>query len=231
MTRTSDRSREIYELRITLRGTKPPIWRRVAVEADVTLAELHEIVQIAMGWLDGHLHQFRMKIKVVPPRPAEIARIAQSGGWEGLEARLRDERIFCDLCFDGMDGEDERQVRLSELCPKVKDKLLYDYDFGDGWEHSVEVTKMRPPKDGVRYPTCLAGKRACPPEDCGGVWGYYDMLAALADPKHLEHEHYSEWLGGDFDSDLFDPNEANDVFAEWKRHIRLKIVSNSECKE
>ncbi len=212
----------IHELRITLRGTKPPIWRRIAVPADFTLAELHEIIQLVMGWMDGHLHQFRLKTASSRPKPSDLARIVSSGDWTDLGLRLRGERVFTDRRVEDMEGEDERAVSLADLGLRAKQKLLYEYDFGDDWEHAVELGKTYAPTEGVRYPVCLAGKGACPPEDCGGVWGYYEMLAALRDPKHPEHDERREWLGGAFDPDAFDLEDVNARLATWHRHPRGK---------
>jgi len=118
--------------------------------------------------------------------------------------------------IEDMVGEDEDTVTLAEVCPKVKSKLTYEYDFGDGWEHIIEVQKIEEPKPGVEYPVCLAGKKACPPEDCGGVYGYYHMLDVVADPDHEEHDDIVEWLGDDFDADAFDIDEVNDMLAQWR---------------
>jgi len=194
MARKTDSETSILELRITLRSSKPPIWRRVAVPGGVTLAELHDIVQIVMGWFDEHLHQFRFKIKARPPSSIELMRLVQTQGLQVAAKLVRSERVFTDRSRGDIEGEDESTVSLGELSRKVKDKILYEYDFGDGWQHTLEVTKTYAPKDGVRYPVCLAGKLACPPDDCGGIWGYYEMLAAMEDPKHPEHETYRQWL-------------------------------------
>jgi hypothetical protein len=184
----------IYHLRITLRGSKPAIWRRVAVPLDITLGQLHEVVQIAMGWTDSHLHQFV----------------------------LRGERVFMPMTTPfgeptEMEGEDEDAVTLDEVCPKIKGKLIYEYDFGDGWEHIIEVQKIEAPKAGVEYPVCLSGKKACPPEDCGGIYGYCHMLEVIADPEHEEHDDLAEWLDDDFDPDAFDIDEVNAMLAEWRK--------------
>jgi hypothetical protein len=100
-------------------------------------------------------------------------------------------------------------VRLQDVAPAAKTKFIYEYDFGDGWEHQVVVEKVLPAEPGLRYPVLLAGKRACPPEDCGGPWGYEELLAILANPKHKEHKAMRAWLGGPFDAEAFDLAEAN----------------------
>lgn len=214
---------DIYMLRITLRDSKPPIWRRVAVPSHITLGQLHEVIQIAMGWTNSHLHQFVLRDKSLKPGRDEIRRAIEADNWsDELMGRMRGERVFTMLTTPfgdptEMEGEDEDAVTLAEVCPKVKSKLTYEYDFGDGWEHTIEVQKIEAPKPGVEYPACLAGKLACPPEDCGGIYGYYHMLDVVADPDHEEHEDLVEWLGDDFDHEAFDIDEVNDVLTEWRK--------------
>ncbi|MCF7732997.1 MAG: plasmid pRiA4b ORF-3 family protein [Akkermansiaceae bacterium] len=111
--------------------------------------------------------------------------------------------------FDGFDIEDEREFSLAGLAPAARKKLRYEYDFGDGWLHEILVEKLLPPDPAMRHPVCTAGKNACPPEDCGGIYGYYDVLAAVNDPKHPEHEERLEWLGGSFDPESFDLDAVN----------------------
>lgn len=213
----------IYQLRITLRDSKPPIWRRVAVPSDITLGQLHEVIQIAMGWTNSHLHQFMLQDKSLINRdPKVIARLSDEGRYDDIFAATRGIRVFVAKVTPfgdptEMEGEDEDTVTLAEVCPKVKSKLIYEYDFGDGWEHTIEVQKIEEPKPGVESPVCLAGKLACPPEDCGGIYGYYHMLDAVADPDHEEHDDLVEWLGDDFDPDAFDIDEVNDMLAEWRK--------------
>jgi hypothetical protein len=101
------------------------------------------------------------------------------------------------------------QRRLQQVVSRVKDKLIYEYDFGDSWEHELLIEKILPPEAGKRYPVCLTGKRACPPEDCGGIWGYASFLEAIQDPQHPEHEEMVEWVGGKFNPEAFDLDEVN----------------------
>lgn len=214
-------SRQIYTLRITLRDTKPPIWRRVAVPSDITLGQLHEVIQIAMGWTDSHLHHFMLQDKSLKRGPEVIARLAEEGRYDEIFTASRGIRVFGPRTdpFGGeldMEGEDEDAVTLAEVCPEVKRKLTYEYDFGDGWEHVIEVQKILEPKPGEAYPICLAGRQACPPEDCGGVPGYYRLLDIIADPKHDEHEDMIEWLGEEFNPDAFDMDEVNEMLGEWR---------------
>jgi hypothetical protein len=214
------KERRIYEVRITLSGSKPLIWRKLAVPSDITLGRLHEVIQIAMGWTDSHLHQFMLQDKSLRKGPEVIAQLTEAGRYDEIFTATRGIRVFvpCRPGFDelDMDGEDEDAATLSGLCPKVKSKLIYEYDFGDGWEHTIEVQKIVEPEPGAQYPVCLAGKKACPPEDCGGVWGYYDLLEAVADQKHENHDDMLEWLGDDFDPEAFDLDEVNTMLAEWR---------------
>lgn len=171
----------IFQLKVTLRGSKPPIWRRVQVEETARLGDLHAIIQCVMGWTDSHLHQFIIK--------GEYYGVPTAGDFEEVK--------------------DEDKFNLGGTVGKAKGKFVYEYDFGDSWEHEILVEKILPREAGVTYPRCLDGKRACPPEDCGGIWGYHDMLAAVADPKHPEHEELIEWLDGEFDPKAFDLEEVN----------------------
>lgn len=173
----------IYQIKVTLNGSKPPIWRRIQVRGDITLAKLHGILQVVMGWEDYHLHAFRV---------------------EGIEYGRPD---------PDFPVQSDKRVKLEQLIPGEKTKFRYEYDFGDAWEHVLEVEKILPPEPDAHYPRCLAGKRACPPEDVGGIWGYADFLAAVRDPKHPEHEELLEWAGGEFDPEAFDLDAVNRTLA------------------
>jgi|SRR5579862_3015834 len=181
MRKTTPRAPQaVYQLKITLRGAKPPIWRRVQVPADFTLKKLHRVIQLAMGWTDSHLHLFDV------------------GGIH-----------YSDPEFEVEETNNEARIRLSQAAPVEKAKFRYEYDFGDSWDHEILVEKILPPDPAVRYPICLTGKRACPPEDCGGVWGYAELLETLADPDSEDHEEMLEWLDGDFDPEEFDVEMTN----------------------
>jgi hypothetical protein len=171
----------VYQLKITLRDVKPPVWRRVEVK-DCSLADLHDVIQICMGWDGGHLHAFEI-------------------GGEQYSAPDLD---------GATDAEDASKVKLSKVVGWGIKKFTYTYDFGDNWEHVIEVEKELPAEPGVAYPRCVAGKRACPPDDCGGPWGYADFLEAIQDPKHPEHEELLEWAGGEFDPEHFDIEAVNE---------------------
>jgi hypothetical protein len=172
----------IYQLKVTLADSEPPIWRRVLVPGDISLARLHAVLQVAMGWQNSHLHQF-------------IVGDTRYGEPDPMVAEL--------------EFKNERTATLNHEAPRAEDRFTYEYDFGDSWEHEIVVEKITPPEPGVRYPVCVAGERACPPEDCGGVWGYADFVEAVRDPKHPEHDEMIEWLGGEFDPEAFDREEAN----------------------
>lgn len=179
----------IYQLKVTLRGIRPPIWRRFQVRGDVTLARLHHVLQVAMGWTDSHLHQFRVGREVYGvPDPEDF-------DW-------------------GPPVRDERRVKLSSVLRAEKARMVYQYDFGDDWEHDVRVEKILPPDPAAEAAVCVAGRRACPPEDCGGVWGYENLLGALADPNDPERAEMLEWLGGSWDAEEFDPVTVNELLSD-----------------
>ncbi len=177
---------KIYQFKISLKGIRPPIWRRVLVPANYTFKELHDVIQNAMGWYDCHLHQFEIK---------------------NFKGRI----IIGTEEFDEYDDCDEfeHKVKLSKYFKLPKDKATYEYDFGDGWEHEIILEKVLPVAAEESYPKCIAGKRACPPEDCGGVWGYEELLEIINDPDHEEYEERKEWLDEEFDAEKFDKDEID----------------------
>ncbi len=174
----------IYQLKVTLAGSKPPIWRRVQTPGSTTLAGLHRIIQKVMGWENQHLHQFSIGGVIYgPPEP--------------------------DLDDAAFEMKDERRARLFQVAPTVGGKFTYEYDFGDGWEHSVVVERIMEPQPGVHYPHCVAGRRACPPEDSGGVWGYDDLIETLKNPSNPEYEEMREWVGDNFNPEAFSLDAVN----------------------
>jgi Plasmid pRiA4b ORF-3-like protein len=184
---------KIYQLKVTLIDTKPPIWRRLLVPAELTLAQLHDVLQDAMGWEECHLHEFRI-------------------GRQRFGVPDPDDRLT-----GGDAPMDERKARLFDVLGKVGAKADYTYDFGDGWEHRIAVKKVLPPEPGIPYPVCTAGKLHGPPEDCGGVGGYYDFLEAIRDPEHERHEELLEWVGDAFDPEAFSIDEVNRRLARFHR--------------
>lgn len=182
--RPSSTANEVYQLKIILRDVRPPIWRRVLVTDATTLHQLHWIVQAAMGWTNSHLHQFIIDDEYYSQKDFEL------DDW-------------------GHEVKNENRVRLAALSLAPKRKFTYEYDFGDGWEHEIMVEKVLTSEAGARYPQCVAGKRACPLEDCGGVWGYERFLEVIKDEDDPEHEEMLEWAGGSFDPEAFNLEEVN----------------------
>jgi hypothetical protein len=168
-------SDEIYQLKITLKGSKPPIWRRVQTPASTTLQRVHAIIQQSMRWYNSHLHEFHVEDMLVGD-PEQLC------GW-------------------GMGEEpevvDEADITLADFKLREGAKFEYVYDFGDDWQHQILLEKKLERERNTHYPICIKAVKAGPPEDVGGIWGYYNMLEALDDPEHPEHEEFSEWLSGE----------------------------------
>lgn len=181
---------QIYQVKITLNGSQPAIWRKLLIPSDILLSVFHNIIQIAMGWENSHLHQFIKDEIFYLPKMAD------------------------DIFWDDLDSVDYKKMKVSDLLKKEKEKIVYEYDFGDSWEHEIVLEKVLPVDNNQAYPFCLGGKKACPPEDCGGVWGYESMLQVIKDPEHQEHEDMIEWLGEDFDPAYFNAAEVNAVFKQ-----------------
>ena len=197
-------SDSIYQLKITLKNIKPPIWRSILIPADATFRDLHEAIQLSFGWTDSHLHDFS----------------TEKDKYRGLYI----DRKITDLeTLDGIDpwGEppaDERKVTLRERLKQEEQHIAYMYDFGDSWEHDIILEKILPRDKNMEFPACIAGKRGCPPDDCGGTGGYEHLIAILADPKHEEHADMLEWLGienaEEFDPEEFDAVTANEMLRD-----------------
>ena len=177
--------REIYQIKVSLIGSKPPIWRRLLVASSTDLSIMHEIIQIAMGWTDSHLHQFLVgDIRYGDPDPDwDTGMISEAG------------------------------IRVRDILREPKDWIIYEYDFGDSWEHRVELEKKMPFSPEIVTPKCTGGRKGCPPEDVGGIWGYSEFLEAYRDNNHPEHEDLIEWAGEFFDPDSFDLDEINEILS------------------
>jgi hypothetical protein len=208
------RSTPIYQLKVTLKDTKAPIWRRFLVPGNVTMRRLHDILQVVMPWQDMHLYMFEVGREYIgEPDPEE---------WREVRPA--------------------KTTKLGQAAPAAGAKLVYEYDFGDSWRHDILVEKVLPAQPGADYPVCVAGRRASPPEDCGGAWGYEEMLAVIANPAHEEYDSTMTWLGGEFDPDVYDVAEINTILriagfvrsvaettpkplraepAQMRRHLRL----------
>ena len=187
----SKHKNQVYQLKISLKGITPMIWRRVLVD-DLTLDDLHEVIQYSMGWEDYHLYEFKIN---------------------GKSYMIQEENSF-----DMEKTIDPMTVSLHEVIREEKQLFEYTYDFGDAWEHKVVVEKIleRVPK--INYPICLDGKQNCPPEDCGGIWGYSELLEIMANKKHPEYKNMLDWLGEKYDAEAFYLEEVNEdlrvVFGE-----------------
>lgn len=202
---------KVYQLKVTVAGSDPPIWRRVLVPADSTLADLHEVCQAIMGWHNSHLHEFRApglgKASLRTNRSRQTARrfvptMDPLGGPLGL---------FLD---DDDCAADEAAAYLNDVAPSVKAHFIYIYDMGDNWEHDIVVEKILPADLEGIYPICVAGERNGPLEDSGGIGGYEDLLVVLADPSHPEHREIKSWLREVFgvrawDGEAFDLDRIN----------------------
>ena len=186
----------IYQLKATLIGIEPPIWRRIHVPGTMLLCCLHDALQAVIGWTNSHLHQFEKDGKL----------------WGVPEY---DE-------FEDLEIIDESRVPVSELLKTEGDSLLYRYDFGDDWRHQVVLEKILPAETVNRRPKCVGGERHGPPEDVGGAFGYERFLQVISDPAHEEYEHWVAWAGP-FQAEEFDPEKVNQVLSRMRwpaRHRR-----------
>ncbi len=183
----------VYQLKVTLVDSDPPIWRRILVPADMSLARLHDVLQVAMGWQDAHLHAFNVDGEEYAP--PEVSEDLETG--------------------------DERKVKLAQALHAPGDAMLYTYDMGDNWEHEVLLERvLSPGEEQGQVPRVTEGKRAGPPEDVGGVWGYDDFLQAIRDPENPEHEEYLDWVGEDFDPEAFDLQAVNRGLQRLRHTVR-----------
>jgi hypothetical protein len=174
----------IYELHVELEDIAPRIWRRLLVPAKITLPKLHDLLQLAMGWTNSHLHSF------------QIGENAYS---------------MADADLDELEMLDEKKVTLEGSLGDSIREFVYEYDFGDSWRHRIKVRDIEKPNPEWFYPLCLAGARAAPPDDVGGPPGYEEFLRAIKDPKHEEHASMLVWIGGAFDPEGFDLNAINRI--------------------
>ena len=173
--------KNIYQIKISLVDSEPPVWRRFLIIPDTLLPDLHKIIQTVMGWNNSHLHQFR-KDNVFYSEPNE----------ENPPGNI-----------------DYSAVPVTNLLKQPGDRFYYEYDFGDDWNHLIELEKIVPEEEGMTYPTCLEGAGNCPPEDSGGVLGYKELINILADPNNEEYDDISDWMGDDFDPLAFNLEDVN----------------------
>ncbi len=183
--------RSLYQIKITLEDSKPPIWRRLVVHSNIRLNVFHEAIQYSMGWLNCHLHQFEK---------------------HGVLYGIDDDEFGSDF---GPTLKDERKFRLSDILKEEKGSMIYEYDFGDGWSHKVILEKILSFDTSSELVKCINGKGACPPENCGGIWGYENLMEVISDPAHSEHEEMLDWLGVNFDPEHFNLSETNKMLLQY----------------
>ncbi len=183
--------KDIYQIKISLDDAKPSIYRTILVEPDTAFFEFHQIIQVAMGWDDYHLYSF------------------ETGDYT---IAVPDE-------FMDIDSIDPASIALNEVLKKTGDKIKYEYDFGDGWRHTIQLEKIIPYQLNKSYPTCIRGKRSCPPEDCGGIWGYENIIEIIKNKKHPEYKKTIEWVGIDFDPDYFDIEFVNETLEDIDEYL------------
>nr|XP_042913614.1 uncharacterized protein y4hQ-like [Parasteatoda tepidariorum] len=177
---TSASTSDIFQFKITLKGAQPLIWRRIQISKNATFEKFHLAVNKSMGWNESHVHEFRLKTKtdVIGPK---------------------DRSCFIDaMCWDNVLGKrnilDESKIKISTHFNKPKDSMVYVYDLGDRWTHSIVLEEILQSLPKKKYPVCLDGRRACPPDDCGGEPGFKDLLEILSNPRHPEFKEKKEWL-------------------------------------
>lgn len=176
------KAQPVLQIRIDLEEVDPPIWRRLLVPSEIRLDRLHAVIQVAMGWTDSHLHAFTI------------------GG-----------KRYGEPVDDGFSKDlDEKKFTLVKAIERNR-QFRYEYDFGDDWQHQVVLEDTFTVPIGLTFAVCLEGARSCPPEDCGGAYGYANMLAAVSDPKHEEFDEYTEWLGEGFDPEEFSLATTNAI--------------------
>lgn len=178
-----------YQIYLELKGSKPKIWRRLLVPSDVSLSDFHKVLQTVMGWTNSHLHQFIAdRQHYEPPAPKDEF-------WESY-------------------GEDYTGLTLDDILEEENDKITYEYDFGDGWEHTIKLEQIVSNDKNIKLPKCIAGAMACPPEDCGGMWGFQEFKKIIKNPKHPEHDSYLKWIGGSYDPEAFDKEQINESLSD-----------------
>jgi len=190
--------KRIFQFKITLKGISPAIYRTLQVEDSRTFYEFHHIIQIGMGWFNYHLFQFK----------------------------AGDYCISDPSMIDYKEVLNSKEVKLSDLFTGEGEKIDYEYDFGDGWMHSIRLEKILPIKLNTTYPVCIRGKRSCPPEDCGGIWGYQHLVEVMADKKHKEYRSMKAWLGTDFDPEEIDLGIINEELVDIENYINESMFED-----
>jgi hypothetical protein len=206
---------KMYQLKVELPPIEPPIWRRLLVRGDMNLGLLHAVIQVSMGWTNSHLHHFLIGDEVYTDSVFE----------ENLDSGEEPDR-------------DESKATLITVAPRAKARFVYEYDFGDSWQHLITVEKILEPVASFQgFAKCLDGGRACPPEDCGGAWGYGDVLKIIKNRRHKEHKSMMEWLGGEFNPEAFDVERANKCLQKLKwphttiDHLAKVLMARDDYRE
>ena len=199
---------KIFQLKITIKDIKPPIWRRILISNHTNFYELHLAIQEFFNWGNYHLHEFHFPYDRNPNHKIRLLGLDPEGN------------IPDDVDGDFLSYYDaqEDEVRVCNVFSKNRRTVGYLYDFGDNWEHSIKLEKVYPFKKGFKEPSCVGGKRAAPPEDCGGSWGYQDLLEILKNKRHPEHEEMKEWVGSTFNPEKMDVQ----IFKMTPRQIEEK---------
>ena len=182
---SADSGIPIYRLKINIRGSLPSIWREFLVPSNLSLENLHVVIQVVMGWTNSHLHNFQKDGKTYS------VRYKTDDTWEEMGY----------LEYIG--------VKICDLLSEVNDTIIYDYDYGDSWVHNITLEEIVKYDAGVGFLACLSGERHCPAEDSGGIHGYQEILEIMKDPSHEEYDEYKMWLGEGFDPDFFDIDLIN----------------------
>lgn len=183
--------KSIFQFKISLNGARPSIYRTIQVEDCRTFYEFHHIIQIVMGWSNYHLYQFNKADQcIADPSFIEYRKVL-----------------------------DSKKIKLNKIFTTEGQKLQYEYDFGDGWEHTIKLEKILPVELNKAYPVCIRGKRSCPPEDCGGIWGYENLKEIMANKKHPEYKEMKEWLGGVFDTEELSIKDINTELSDLEEYI------------
>jgi hypothetical protein len=213
----------IYQIKITLTGSEPPIWRRILIPSQFTFEELHAVIQASLGWENAHLHQFMLGNQgnaIFLSHPSFELEPTAIKNRKVIDQKLADVGFDTSRLSPGQLEQsnvlDETDFVLEDVFPREGAKLLYLYDFGDSWEHEILVERIFAPEPGVEYPVCSEGARSGPPEDCGGIDGYADLLEALRDPKRDDHAEALDWIGDDFDPEYFDLAEISDEISYYE---------------
>jgi len=201
-------TRPVLQFKITLQGIVPSIWRRIQISDLCSFWDLHVAIQDAMGWLDCHLHHFEMNHSI--EKGKEHMGIPDDDGFDdvlktlpGWDYRVKDYLI-------------------------INKQFIYEYDYGDGWIHLIEFEGEYPKQDNIKYPVCLDGERACPPEDVGGIPGYEHLIEVINKPKHPERKEILEWVGGSYDPNHFDPKKVkfDNPTKRWKKAFEQEGYSS-----